>query len=304
MTVSSLVNPLLSVVVPIGSRQGDISLLSDWVPIAVAREIEVILVHDFHDIKTKLALEKLVEKINSQKIKFLEGKFGSPGEARNFGIPQASGKWICFWDSDDQPDITRFLNMVNQAESIGSTACVGNFEKLNVITEDVSKIRLSSNKLLLEMQIAKDPGLWRFAFDRNLVKDVNFEKFRMGEDQSYLAKALLLCDSIQVSKDFVYQYVMGSKLQLTQQKSAVMEIWNFISLCETQKKMKNSSRFHLFIYSKQVLSLSLVQRELGFAKAFSKLVSFSGLRIGYTFLFLIFLFFTLFQNRRYCRKND
>ena len=52
--------PLLSVVVPIGYRKGDISQLAEWVPLATALDIEVILIHDFQDLQTKLALKNFM----------------------------------------------------------------------------------------------------------------------------------------------------------------------------------------------------------------------------------------------------
>jgi glycosyltransferase involved in cell wall biosynthesis len=296
--------PLLSVVVPIGSRKGDISQLAEWVPLAAALEIEVILVHDFQDLQTKLALNNFMGKNNSAKVKFLEGEFRSPGKARNFGIQQASGKWICFWDSDDHPNVTKFLNMVNQAELASANVCVGNFEKLNLVTGKVSKKRFSKNRLLLEMEIAKDPGIWRFAFDKNSIEDIKFENFRMGEDQSFLAEALFRCKYVHINDDFVYRYFVGSDLQLTNQKNAVREVWYFLAFCEKQKSMKLMSRFYLFIYTKQVLSLSLIQHELGLVKALSKIVSFSGLRIYYTLMFMTFLFITMFRNLRLRVRND
>jgi glycosyltransferase involved in cell wall biosynthesis len=296
--------PLLSVVVPIGSRKGDISQLVQWVPLAAALEIEVILIHDFQDLQTKFALKNFMEKNNSAKIKFLEGEFRSPGKARNFGIQQTSGKWICFWDSDDRPDVAKFLNMVNQAELVRANVCLGNFEKMNLVSGKVSKKRFSKNRLLLEMEIAKDPGIWRFAFDRFLIRDVKFESFRMGEDQSFLAEALLRCKSFHINEDYVYQYLVGSELQLTSQKNAVKEVWHFLAFCEKQKSLELTSRFLLFIYSKQVLSLSLVHHELGLVKALSKIFSFSGLRIYYAFIFLCFLFFTVLSNLKLPMQND
>ena len=296
--------PLLSVVVPIGSRKGDISQLAEWVPLATALYIEVILIHDFQDLQTKLALKNFMEKNNCSKIKFLEGEFRSPGKARNFGIQQTSGKWICFWDSDDRPDVTKFLNMVNQADLVRANVCVGNFEKMNIVTGEVSKNRFSKNRLLLEMEIAKDPGMWRFAFDKNSIEEVKFQNFRMGEDQSFLAEALLRCKSIHVNDDFVYQYFVGSDLQLTSQKNAVKEVWHFLAFCEKQKSLKSISRFYVFIYSKQVLSMSLVQHELGLVKALSKIVSFSGLKICYTLIFMISLFITMIRNLRLPVRND
>jgi hypothetical protein len=194
--------------------------------------------------------------------------------------------------------------MVHRAESLKSNACVGNFERLSVITGDVSRKKLSKTKLLSEMQIARDPGIWRFAFDKNLIHDIKFEKFRMGEDQSFLAEALLRCKSLHVSENYVYQYLVGSGLQLTHQQNAVKEVWDFIAFCEKQKLMKLTSRFHVFIYTKQVISLSLVRHELGIATAFSKIISFSGLRIGYALLFLFFLLFTVFENLWSRVKND
>ena len=296
--------PLLSVVVPIGSRKGDISQLAEWVPLAAALDIEVILIHDFQDLQTKLALKNFMEKNNSLKIKFLEGEFRSPGKARNFGIQQTSGKWICFWDSDDRPDVTKFLNMVNQADLVRANVCVGNFEKMNIVTGEISKTRFSKNRLLLEMEIAKDPGMWRFAFEKNSIEEVKFENFRMGEDQSFLAEALLRCKSIHVNDDFVYQYFVGSDLQLTSQKNAVKEVWHFLAFCEKQKSLKSISRFYVFIYSKQVLSLSLVQHELGLVKALSKIVSFSGLKICYTLIFMTSLSITMIRNLRLPVRND
>ena len=94
----------LTIVVPISSMAGRLNNLSSWLCEALDFDVEVRLVHDFHDEDTSREVQELLRKLNNKNIIFLEMKFGSPGLARNHGLKDANSKWVMFVDSDDYFD--------------------------------------------------------------------------------------------------------------------------------------------------------------------------------------------------------
>ena len=66
---------------------------------------EVIFLIDSSNDETFSDLKAIVDSNNYEKVKIINRNFGGPGAARNFGITEASGDWVAFWDSDDNPNV-------------------------------------------------------------------------------------------------------------------------------------------------------------------------------------------------------
>jgi hypothetical protein len=64
-------------------------------------------------------------------------------------------------------------------------------------------------------------GIWRYAFKTELAQTQLFGKFRMGEDQVYLARLNLNWESIEFTNKVSYRYIKGLKTQLTRNTSRI-----------------------------------------------------------------------------------
>ena len=212
---------LLTIVTPISQMAGRLQNLQTWLSCLGNLSVEVILIHDKKDEITGVALRKMIHELDDSRIMFLEGNYGGPGLARNAGIQMATGEWVCFWDSDDIPQVQDFYIMVQAAEASKSECAAGGFTAVHD-TNGKRKLHLLSKDYLKE--IAINPGIWRFAFKRNELKDLWFSNLMMAEDQVFLANFNIPDRRIEIFSKSVYQYFIGENFHLTKSKESLKDL--------------------------------------------------------------------------------
>lgn len=204
---------------------GKLARLELWLSTILKSDSEVILIHDITDEMTGLELERLFQKHKDMNIQLLHGRFGGPGSARNVGIEMAKGRWISFWDSDDEPNVSNFLKMVEKANSTTCEIIVGGFIVRSDRTNQERKEELFSNNLAENLdRVAFNPGIWRMAFRRSFLGGIRFPSSRMGEDQLLLANLNFYNSKIDFYNDSVYYYITGNPNQLTAKSSAISDL--------------------------------------------------------------------------------
>ena len=184
---------------------------------------EVIFLVDSSKDETFLNLNAIVESNQYEKVKIIKGNFGGPGDARNFGIAQSSGDWVAFWDSDDNPNVDTFVNMVDNAQKAGKQIAVGGWNKVNSNLEisPVGFKKACNFNLLYFLKTVRNPGIWRWAFKRPIIDGVFFPNLLMGEDQVFLANLNIHWLKVYRDKENVYDYVQGNPSQLTASRLAI-----------------------------------------------------------------------------------
>lgn len=212
---------LLTVVTPVALMAGRLQKLRSWLSNLGELPIEVILVHDKQDLDTGNELASITSALNDSRIKNIEGTYGGPGLARNVGLEAARGKWICFWDSDDLPQIDEFYAMVQKADELGAECVIGGFTAEHDVTHE-NKVHLLSSDFLRE--IAVNPGIWRFAFDRTIIGKLRFSSLLMAEDQIFLAELEIPTKKVEIYPRSVYRYFVGENFHLTRRKEALADL--------------------------------------------------------------------------------
>ena len=178
--------------------------------------IEVVIVHDEQDSHTGDEIESIVKSVNSDLVSVITKAVYSPGKARNLGMDRATGEWICFWDSDDNPMPENFLSMVRQAKSQDHEIAIGKFQRIN---REAIEIYGTA-----ESEVGRMPGIWRFAFKKDSIHGLTFPGYRMGEDQVFLARVDVPYKDFFRFDEIVYEYVCGDVSQLTKNRKAILEI--------------------------------------------------------------------------------
>ena len=213
---------LLEVIVPVSDMAGKLGKLASTLVDGVGFGINFILIHDYKDAETGIDLDRILRKLPASSLKIIEGRFGSPGAARNAGLAVANREWIAFWDSDDLPLIENFLRMLEKAKTQNSDIALGSFKTISDLDSSIlSEQIISTNQKLASRQIAASPGIWRFAFKKELIKESRFPNLRMAEDQVFLTTLNLSERRMFLEQEFVYTYFSGAAHHLTS-KSIVM----------------------------------------------------------------------------------
>lgn len=288
-------NPILSVVVPIYSETENLENLRSWLSSSQLSDLQVVLVIDSPRDRFSKEVLELGSYANNPSIEIHHAKFGSPGQTRNLGIDLATGEWIAFWDCDDLPLVDEFKKMIQVASATGANACLGSYEVLGSENNQnvVSEVKVTPTRNFY-VQLAINPGLWRFAFKRSSIRGIYFPAFRMGEDQAFLAHALSNQEIPHRHKEVVYKYIFGNPSQLTKNDLAVSELTeSLVNL----RVLRNSG-----VQNKIVIPMFLIQsRSLAMRSSKSNQfkIAFSALRFMTYRVDILTLLFLHFLREKY-----
>jgi glycosyltransferase involved in cell wall biosynthesis len=182
---------------------------------------ELILVIDSSDCPEANALNEIYS--DNRKIKVLFSSCLNPGGARNMGKEHSTGEWISFIDSDDWIDFKNYYLLVVEGNSARADLALGRYR---IINEDGAILDSSEciSKQCITKSIARNPGIWRMSFKRNLVDEIDFPSLRMAEDQIFLARFRFWERDIWVSELVVYTYRRNIGGQLTRNKAAISDL--------------------------------------------------------------------------------
>jgi glycosyltransferase involved in cell wall biosynthesis len=205
----------LSIIVPVTKMHGRLHNFKKMVEDTSNFSIQLIVVHDINDDKTGRELQIILN--NKANIKLIEGKYGSAGDARNAGLELVDSEWVGFWDSDDKPEVKQYLDLVAKVKEEQNLVGYGNFLKISAIP---NKLQKSKNSFNIEgatnsLKLHKNPGIWRWIFASEVLKNTKFSNLKLGEDVCFLFSILQKVDKVTTSSQVVYKYFVDDPLQST-----------------------------------------------------------------------------------------
>jgi glycosyltransferase involved in cell wall biosynthesis len=245
---------MLTAIVPVSGMAGRLDHLEKWLPTIVHLDIQIVIVHDHRDDETEIQLLAILGAINSSKIVFLSGTFGSPGAARNAGLERVDSEYVCFWDSDDLPYPQAVLSEI-EIHSGDFDILVGQYVFSFNDSKDIQHDKAKDFSL---RDVAINPGLWRVVFRRDFIMAVKFKKMRMGEDQLFLAEIMTFKPRVSFSSTVFYNYFVGHPAQLTQSPTAIAELsYAFTEMLALREKTsRREFEFTSIMISRMTLTLA------------------------------------------------
>ena len=138
----------VSVIVPVYNVEKYIKKCLESLVNQTLRDIEIIVVNDGSQDKSKEIIAEYVRKYPN--IVYVEKENGGLSDARNYGMKYAKGDYIAFVDSDDYVDTTMYEKMYNKAveEKADYVECDFYWEYPDKLKKDVG-IRYSNKKDML-----------------------------------------------------------------------------------------------------------------------------------------------------------
>ncbi len=247
---------LLTAIVPLTSNFQRVNNVIKILQACDSLPITLIVVFDSEE-TLPVSLETAVAK-RFYTTKMVQGFWKNPGESRNAGLSYLSTKWVTFWDSDDQPDPTAVLKMVELAESENADCSVGGAEI--EFFENLETLKLTPKKTSWSESALRYPGLWRFAFNRQLVQNSKFNRYSMGEDQDFLARLLTQSSNIFVTDHIVYKYRADTSEQLTKNTKNVYELlFVFDNLRRLQKSENRQVNRLISVMKAKIAATALIR---------------------------------------------
>ena len=261
-------NIKVSIVVPIYNVERYIEKCIDSIICQTYKNIEIILVNDGStDESEKIILKKIVA---DERIKYVNKKNGGLSSARNAGIKEATGKYICFIDSDDWIDKKYVETLVSAAEKNDSEIVICNIRHVfedGTIKEKTEQIEkneiINSREAIRQLFLGKKYRC--HAVNKlcrtSLYKDNNifFPEGKIYEDVFTTYRLILKAKKIYLCKEYLYFYLRnrtGSILSTSfnEKRLNIIEALNMIVENKDISKMELNSELQFF-YLQEIIAL-------------------------------------------------
>lgn len=188
--------------------------------------IKLVLVLDSKDASDLAVINQFIRDSRNTRVELKSGNFSSAGLARNAGLENISTLWLAFWDADDFPEPSEYLEMIRVSDSAQTHLCVGSYATLDFKSDVVVQRPIN---VIHKYEWLVNPGLWRCVFRAKYLNDVKFTALRMGEDIQFLAEFISLLNDWSFYEPVVYHYVINRNGQATSKKPSTEELLTALS---------------------------------------------------------------------------
>ncbi|MBN2442351.1 MAG: glycosyltransferase [Spirochaetales bacterium] len=186
----------VSVIIPVFNSMKYLRPCLDSAVNQTLKELEIIIIDDGSRDRSREIVNEYAKK--DSRIVFIKSDIpsGFPGVPRNRGLERAQGEYIAFLDSDDRIKPEMYEVMYNRArkDDLDIVGCKYEFHKLftrRVLYStmvDATKIyNCRDNPEILSLF----PALWNKIYRRELLKGVEIQRLKRGEDLSFFWQVLI-----------------------------------------------------------------------------------------------------------------
>ena len=206
--------PKFSVIVPVYKAESHLYHCVDNILAQTVTDFELILVNDGSPDRSGEICDEYAKK--DMRIKVLHKDNGGPSSARNVGLDNAIGEYICFVDSDDTIDNTFLENFGEcKADITIQGFFVKRYEELKEeywpITENICS-RTDVWHMVDILYKAKNTGyLVTRAFKRKIIEANGLrlnERYRVREDEEFIWRYMCKCKTFATVNKGAYHYDM------------------------------------------------------------------------------------------------
>lgn len=211
---------LVSIIVPVYSVEKYLPTCVDSLLSQTYQNIEIILVDDESPDHCPQICDAYA--LSDSRVRVFHKKNGGAASARNIGLDNASGKFVCFVDSDDVACRTYISTLVERLEMTSADLAVcGYYYLYQSKKEQVECLR--SNRVVSQkeylMQFLDDwtcSLIWNEMFIREKIGTIRFAEGHKIDDEFFTYQAVMNCRKVVLFDAPLYEYrmrissVMGS----------------------------------------------------------------------------------------------
>lgn len=198
----------ISVIIPVFNGEKYLKRCLNSLINQTIKDYELIIVNDGSTDNTNKILNEYKKKY--QNIVIVERENKGISESRNDGLKIATGKYICFVDSDDFVDNNYLEELLNKMESDDFDFVTANIYLTYPNKEKKIEIDLKYDCLTLsdlkKYFLSLYPVVWNKMYKKILLKDLKFSK-TFAEDVKYLYELLPKVKKIGKVNKYLYHYV-------------------------------------------------------------------------------------------------
>lgn len=284
----------ISIIVPVYQVEKYISECIESILAQTFTDFELILVDDGSTDNSGKICDEYAEK--DKRIRVFHQKNYGVSAARNNGIANASGNYICFVDADDRVENTMLRHCISCIkENDADILRHGHITELWKDGKCVNQEKVSAPafaKALTHIEIAeKMEQFWQncsnyavnYFFKKELIENIEFPNIKVSEDHIFVLEALGKCEKICFLSEEPYHYCMrmGSCSNRWQETGIECQL-NMVSACHSfmenfgikgQEKTKLLSNLVLNTYSYAIYLLCFPECSLSFKEKSLKIAS-------------------------------
>lgn len=210
-------NSLVSIIVPIYNVEKYLSRCVDSIIKQSYENIEIILIDDGSKDKSGEIADTYAD--ISHKVNVFHKENGGLSDARNYGLSNAKGKYVCFIDSDDYVHCDFVKQLVNICEKYNCEIAQCSFQYTtisNQIREDAdSSIKVFTNIQMLN-QLYNETYLntvvaWNKMYRKDLFTEIKYPTGRIHEDEATTYKLIYAATQIGITAEKLYFYYQNSE---------------------------------------------------------------------------------------------
>lgn len=210
--------PTFSIIVPVYNVEKYLNRCIDSILSQAFKDFEVLLIDDGSKDKSGVICDEYAKKDNRVRV-FHKGN-GGVSSARNVGLDEAEGEWVCFVDSDDYLLPTALLNIQNALNKVDAVLYLFDYQQNDTLCrlpfgEEISKEEFIKAVLTYKLQTSP----WAKIYRRSLLNGIQFNKdLVIGEDLLFNFEYIMqLSNNVHIchSNSIIYSY--------TYRESSVMQ---------------------------------------------------------------------------------
>ena len=191
---------LVSIIVPIYNTEKYLPKCLDSIINQTYKNIEILLVNDGSPDNSDKIMKEYEQ--NDNRIKCLYKKNGGLSDARNYGLRFATGKYVCFVDSDDWISEFYVEKLVEKITSDKSDIAVCEFDRVY----NSKKTKNTVNEY--DLDGFKVPAAWNKIYLKSVIDKYRL-KFPVGkwyEDLTMSSMYIMTCKKKSIVKESLYFY--------------------------------------------------------------------------------------------------
>lgn len=252
----------VSVIVPIYNVEKQLAKCLDSLLNQTLKDIQIILVNDGSEDSSAEIAKKYVVK-DPDRVLYFEKENGGLSDARNYGIPYATGEYIAFLDSDDYVELDTYENMYNLAKKENSDMVECNFiwEYPKKIKIDIGKKYSGKHEMIEKIRVVA----WNKLIKRQVIEKskIQFPKGYRYEDVEFTYKLIPYLENISFLEEPCIHYIQRQNSISNMQNERTKEI--FVVLNNVIKYYKELEIYEEYkdeleyVYTRYLLCSSLLR---------------------------------------------
>lgn len=165
---------LITVMIPAYNAEKYIARCVESLCMQTYKNIEILIVNDGSKDSTGTICLELEKK--DARVRLVNQENGGEGAARNTGLREAKGRYLCFVDADDyvKPEFVELLYGNLKKHEAGLSICgFTELKEATVLNETKGKKQLLSQEQAMEMLLREDAFkgyVWNKIFDMNIIR--------------------------------------------------------------------------------------------------------------------------------------